>query len=461
MSDVGKASAPGSDTTAKAKSDIRKVSVREWLRLPVLSSSSSASPLSSPPPQLQPISPLPLLVLSESYPPFLRPWIFPHESHASQVDDGGAPETKQPQEPSSSIVVTSKPPAALLRVVHIPLPELVAERSFELPPRDVGFVVLIEPERLEAAAEFLILDKTPSTSDRKMKRPWSVAGAVLDTPDAQEELRLILVMRPRSFAVPELPYNLWMPNPLVQKSLLPLLAQELQQQWADSSRRRLIVWDLGSGAGRDVAFLASQLLRVEDSSRSGTRDDREGRERFRVVGLDQRYSSRDAAVFRAFMRRQGVEDVTEARRVDLSSDQGAVASTFRLAFEQEVPSCVYAVRYWNRLIFQLVRDAAGPGSIVAVSHFAKPAAGSGWPFSHPKVRSWSLSSHASPSFRGLLRCPLPCAIAHQEKHVLERNELRDLFAAGSSSWEVLRDEIVTDSDHGRTLVQFLAQRRAS
>jgi hypothetical protein len=45
--------------------------------------------------------------------------------------------------------------------------------------------------------------------------------------------------------------------------------------------------------------------------------------------------------------------------------------------------------------------------------------------------------------------------------VLERNELRDLFAAGSSSWEVLRDEIVTDSDHGRTLVQFLAQRRAS
>lgn len=45
----------------------------------------------------------------------------------------------------------------------------------------------------------------------------------------------------------------------------------------------------------------------------------------------------------------------------------------------------------------------------------------------------------------------------QEKHVLQRHELRDMFRG---SWDVLRDEIVTDNDHGRTLVQFVARKRA-
>ncbi len=52
----------------------------------------------------------------------------------------------------------------------------------------------------------------------------------------------------------------------------------------------------------------------------------------------------------------------------------------------------------------------------------------------------------------------------KEKHVLERYELRDLFApqsstaGGAAHWKVLYDEVALDSDHGRTMIQFVAQR---
>jgi hypothetical protein len=52
----------------------------------------------------------------------------------------------------------------------------------------------------------------------------------------------------------------------------------------------------------------------------------------------------------------------------------------------------------------------------------------------------------------------------QEKHVLERYELRDLFvsksstAGGEANWKVLYDEVALDSDHGRTMIHFVAQR---
>jgi hypothetical protein len=42
--------------------------------------------------------------------------------------------------------------------------------------------------------------------------------------------------------------------------------------------------------------------------------------------------------------------------------------------------------------------------------------------------------------------------------VLERSELRDLFSEGAG-WELVRDEIVLDTDHGRTLVQFIARKK--
>jgi len=54
-------------------------------------------------------------------------------------------------------------------------------------------------------------------------------------------------------------------------------------------------------------------------------------------------------------------------------------------------------------------------------------------------------------------------MARQEKHVLERNELCDLFSTKanedgeSSHWKILHDKVAQDNDHGRTLIQFVAQ----
>ena len=73
----------------------------------------------------------------------------------------------------------------------------------------------------------------------------------------------------------------------------------------------------------------------------------------------------------------------------------------------------------------------------------------------------------------------------QEKHVLERHQLRNMFMNVSShepemkttpdhhhhhdddggwnhqnndKWKILHDQVVSDSDHGRTLIQFVTQR---
>jgi hypothetical protein len=303
---------------------------------------------------------------------------------------------------------------------------------------------MVEPGRQEAAGSFFLQMKTTSGGQlegRKRPRPpWKVAGFLLDTPEARQELRSYLTVKsnfPLCSFVHHPPHHLWRPDPLVQYHLLPLLSNELVDERllqlkrcngkeASSSspgrrRRRLDVWDLGSGSGRDLVFLSSQLLRVVDS---GGRPRCEGRKvpeeqlqqeqgkdanldehhlepslLFRVVGMDHRYrSGAGSESLQAFLRREGVEDVAEGRHMDLSlgkdnyEDDGLSSSLscgggcFRRAFLQEKPVCVYAVRFWNRPLWEFVRDRAEAGTIVAVSHFAKPAEGSGWPFSHPKVR---------------------------------------------------------------------------
>ena len=62
--------------------------------------------------------------------------------------------------------------------------------------------------------------------------------------------------------------------------------------------------------------------------------------------------------------------------------------------------CIYMVRFWNQNLLEFLAnydDDCGdggdsalllePGTLVAVSQFAKPYAGAPWPFEHPKVRS--------------------------------------------------------------------------
>jgi hypothetical protein len=82
------------------------------------------------------------------------------------------------------------------------------------------------------------------------------------------------------------------------------------------------------------------------------------------------------------------------------------------------------------------------GTIIAISHFGKASVNAKWDFLHPK-----------------------------EQHVLDRDELHIMFTSTSNiaeitkhhssesqrSWKILHDEVVLDSDYGRTLIQFVAQ----
>jgi hypothetical protein len=213
--------------------------------------------------------------------------------------------------------------------------------------------------------------------------------------------------------------RLWQPDPLIEHVLLPLLKQELAGG-ASAAHHKLLdhnhtvnrpehsrgptttfeIWDLGSGVGRDVAFLAEELLRHSSSATTTPL--------FRVVGLDQRYRQKTTGDHEtlAFWKRRYCESVTECRCIDLndiqsietellSGIQGAVnddgtttAETRRVA----AVKCLYAVRYWNRALFELVAQLGRdrilePGTIVAISQFGKPYIGALWEFAHPKVRS--------------------------------------------------------------------------
>lgn len=358
----GRASAGTSTRSSNRPTRVRVRTLDEWLRGSDGNGNGSKGP-----------QPLPMLALSEQPPPPAA--------------------TTEPDAPSPG-----PGPGRLceIQIVHIPFPQLVAERSFELPPRSTEFVILVEPANLEAAVEFLAgrasIPPLPlSSSSIQCSAPssrrtggWNVAGAVLDTPDARQRLEQILSTHGSHLRPRHEPYHLWRPDSMVEQHLLPLLIEQFKVRAAPSAQatRRLDVWDLGSGVGRDAAYVARTLRHHFDVSRTESAPG--GPPPFLVTGLDQRYRPRDAAAFRSFMRRQGVDDVTECRLVDLTVPKDGSSPVVE-ALVKERPACIYAVRYWNRPLFEAVDRFATLGTIVAVTHFAKPAEDSPWPFPHPKV----------------------------------------------------------------------------
>jgi hypothetical protein len=346
-------------------------------------------------------TPLPMLDLSEEFPLLVAARAKAEIDDDDDDDDDAAAGAGASRAPSASFHRAPASDRRRIRIVHIPFSELVAERAFELPPRNAEFVIFVEPARLEAAVHFLTgRSFATAASPRggnavpRMGAAWSVVGAILDTADTRQQIEQI--------ALP--PYDdpnqrLWHPDSMVEQHLLPLLRDRLTTrstptpQW---SRRTVHVWDLGSGVGRDVAYLARNLRSVVESGSDGSNDGEHG-PAFRVVGLDQRYKPRDAAVFRSFMQRQGVDDLTECRCVDLTVSKDRDSSIVA-ALVDERPECIYAVRYWNRPLFETVDRLAPRGTIVAITHFAKPTDDADWPFPHPKVSQYCFARALSPCF---------------------------------------------------------------
>ncbi|GKY91477.1 hypothetical protein MPSEU_000120000 [Mayamaea pseudoterrestris] len=355
-------------------------------------------------------------------------------------------------------------------IVSIPIAQL-RSRSFELPPRDVDFVILVQNDADRVTAmEFLV------PTAKQQQKPWSVVGVVVlneHNLECDNELATTrTAKKQRNEAALEITTSaddsssllpcykqtqdstsafvpldrLWQPDPMVSSILLPLLVDKLTQASyinndSNTSSTKSIcyeIWDVGSGAGRDVCFLAEQLKSQLPSN-----------VKFRVVAMDQRYRSPQAEQpIHDFFERRNVSLETVVRKVDVDKEADSLLHSLDQNNNGTIVLCMYAVRYWNKAFVERLIQSMKESSknavdtrvepfIFATSHFCKPHAGANWLFDHPKPH-----------------------------HVLERHELRNMFQAAPVSgnskqrdeWKILRDDIVTDTDHGRTLLQFVVER---
>jgi len=317
--------------------------------------------------------------------------------------------------------------------------------------------------------------------------------------------------------------RLWKPDPLVQKDVLHFLKMKLVSHLSPDStsnesineemvkNQELQVWDLGSGSGRDLAFLAEEL-KCHFYNHLSEKEETKASSPcfpFQFVGFDNHKGSSKRCM--PFWKHRLVSDVTYSFLFDLNkvplfqellakqhqkqpadssheidnlnnsykedeSNEKAIATTASLREEEDHSTnksdqnnqakknpndvfhamttttnkslssfpfsrnkliCLYAIRYLNRkLLHYITSDEClflEKGTVFAMSHFCKKDQDCKWEFDHPK-----------------------------EKHVLERMELYDLFTTGNKSkqnqWEVLKNDICLDGDHGRTLIQFVAIR---
>jgi hypothetical protein len=293
-----------------------------------------------------------------------------------------------------------------IMVVPSPL-EFLRARSFELPARHVEFSLLVDDaDSLEDAQTFLLGPKDSMTRKRP-QQPWKVRNVVV-TDDKFWKQAQDLAICSTSAPIAHFPLpRLWQPDCMVRDVLLPLLKDRLAQG------NEFQVWDLASGAGRDVAFLAEELLASRDNSQTSVK----------VVALDHRYNVKETNTVTSFFERRQVGQATKCVQMDLSQ-----WSTLQDSLTQHCNvGAFFCVRFWKRsLVEELAKAALSKGTLFAISHFCKPYVGAEWIFEHPS-----------------------------EKTVIERNELRDLFSDG---WDVLHDEIAMDSDHGRTMIHFVARR---
>jgi hypothetical protein len=203
---------------------------------------------------------------------------------------------------------------------------------------------------------------------------------------------------------------------------------------------------LASGAGRDVAFVAESLV----ASAKFSQVDADKISLLSVVAVDHRYRKpADVQQVTSFFERRGVGPNTQCVCSDASTWNNVEKEMLSQkqphrsdldnssACKENIPAqiaAVYCVRFWKpelvRSIAQapLVSHGISIGTVFAISHFCKPSPDALWNFPHPS-----------------------------EKTVLERYELRDLFLH-AGKWEILFDEIALDSDHGRTMIHFVARR---
>lgn len=303
----------------------------------------------------------------------------------------------------------------------IPL-EYLEKRSFELPPRHVEFTILLSGNDLDEVESFLLTQQQNGRRRRK-PNPWNVSHVLLDSDEFWSEAHNMgMVSQQALYKESSTKHNirpqvrLWQPDSMVENILLPLLVKaknDINNQ-RSSSNGSSEVWDLAAGTGRDVAFLAGDLY--------GTSTD------YKLIAIDHRYNAKETKIVNDFFTRYGVGNQISSLKLNLSSWKTLEQAKSSTLVNNQV-AAMFCVRFWKPHLVEGIANSQSisSGIFFALSHFCKPSTGASWNFDHPS-----------------------------EKTVLERNQLFDLFKA---QWDIIYDEIALDSDHGRTMVHFVARRR--
>jgi hypothetical protein len=374
-------------------------------------------------------------------------------------------------------------------IVNLPFELLQnGQRSCELPPRHIPFAILIPNKFVSSTnknvVDPLILDfffASISKATQQSRVKWKVEQVLLEgecscavktLPCEQtctclwkQASTLGMLSEPNEALPCPLP-RLWQPDPVVENELLPLLLETLAAlPTSTQTTKEAFIWDLGCGSGRDICYLAEEYKRARSrsnvnpkiSSRSDSdaattpgeqvQDVTLGKARF--IGFDNHKGS--AARCLPFWKNRMVDDCTETRLVDLNKvaqfdamleeEQQIVNNNYNIngstaTATSQVVLC-YCIRFLNRKLLVHIATSKActtcslqKGAIFAISHFCKEEDGGPWPFAHPK-----------------------------EKHVLDRSELSKLFGdTNDGDWIILKDSLVTDSDHGRTMIHFIARK---
>lgn len=264
-------------------------------------------------------------------------------------------------------------------IVCLPLSTLLSgERSCELPPRHVSFGIILDEIqdeshalcRLERLQEFFFA--TTSKATQQSRKPWTIPVILVATDEFWEQSKELGIYKSvdnsqvaSSIFAPH--PRLWQPDPMIANLLWPVLEKHLP-----FLEEECVIWDLGSGAGRDVCFLAEKIKVT-------------GLNKCSILGIDNHKGS--AKRCKPFWEHRQIEELAQAKDLNLNK-----LDLVEKELKESTVVCTYAVRFLNRKLLAYLANQSHlkPGSLFAISHFCKPWADSPWNFDHPKVsRSYS------------------------------------------------------------------------
>ncbi|GMH97558.1 hypothetical protein TrST_g6732 [Triparma strigata] len=271
-------------------------------------------------------------------------------------------------------------------LVNLPFPSLLSSGlGCSLPPRSVPFDLIL-PSSPPPLTILSFFTSKLSSATNSSRTPWLVRNYIITLSTFSTEF---LTDVPQSIPGP----RLWKPSVIVEEVLCEIL-----REGGEGS-----VVDLGSGAGRDVAFLAENFPNSH------------------FYGIDNHKGSSKRCL--PLWCSRGVSETTHLVNINLKK----LDVFFEFLEGQRPVRMCYAVRYLNRPLMAELGKSMREGEVFAIEHFVVNEDGS-FPFDHPRIAE-----------------------------VLQLDEMERFFP--EKDWTVLHKKIVKDSDAGRSLLNFCVRRK--